>query len=224
MTCENHRQAIQELVDGTLGAIRRAELEQHLSQCEACQQFEADMRRIRDLAGSLDTMAPPDGVWLQVAGRLRQEGRVQAPPPLVRPAPHRRYAILAIAASLIVAVGASLMFLFPMFGARTGRDAANQTGTEATADTVKSVEDDFRLAEQHLQSGIAKLRGGRAHGRVDDRSTDRRHAEEEPRRDRSGDCREPGRAQFRAAEHASPETACSRRCGARSICCRTRSR
>ena len=156
MTCANYREAIQELVDGTLGAIRRAELEQHLSQCEACQQFEADMRRIRDLAGSLDTMAPPDGVWLQVAGRLRQEGRVQAPSPLVRPAPHRRYAILAIAASLIVAVGASLMFLLPSFGARNARDA-NQTGTEATADTVRGVEDDFRLAEQHLQSGIAKL-------------------------------------------------------------------
>jgi hypothetical protein len=157
-SCGRYREEIQELLDGgSLGAIRRAELEQHLSECQACRRFEADMRRIRDLAGSLDTLAPPDGLWLQVAGRLRQEGRVQAPPPLVRPAPHRRYAILAIAASLIVAVGASLMFLFPLFGSRNGQSATNQTGAEATADTVKSVEDDFRLAEQHLQSGIAKL-------------------------------------------------------------------
>ena len=156
--CGRYREEIQELLDGgSLGAIRRAELDQHLSECEDCRRFEADMRRIRDLAGSLDTLAPPDGVWLQVAGRLRQEGRVQAPPPIVRSAPHRRYAILAIAASLIVAVGASLMFLFPLFGSRNAQSAATQAGTETTADTVKSVEDDFRLAEQHLQSGIAKL-------------------------------------------------------------------
>ena len=158
MNCERHRQAIQELVDGSLGAIRRAELEQHLSECEACRTFAADMRRIRDLAGSLDRLAPPDGLWLQVAGRLRQEGRVQAAPPVVRPASHsRRYSMLAIAASLLLAVGASLIYLFPMFETRNSRNAANQTGGEATTETVKSVEDDFRLAEQHLQSGIAKL-------------------------------------------------------------------
>ena len=169
MHCAAHREAIQELVDGTLGAIRRVELEEHLRQCEACRAFEADMRRIRSLAASVDRLAPPDGVWLQVAGRLRQEGRVQAPPPVVRSSHGRRYAMLAIAASLLVAVGASLMFLFPMFEARNTRNAANQPATETAADTVRSVEDDFRLAEQHLQSGIAKLEEA---ARADDATID----------------------------------------------------
>jgi hypothetical protein len=128
------------------------------------------MRRIRDLAGSLDRLAPPDGLWLQVAGRLRQEGRVQAAPPVARPAAHsRRYTMLALAASLLLAVGASLMYLSPMFETRNTRNAANQTGGEATAETVKSVEDDFRLAEQHLQSGIAKLQEA---ARTDDSTID----------------------------------------------------
>ncbi len=74
--CEHYAEAIQEMVDGTLGRLRRSELQIHLDQCDGCRAFLADLERIRDLAGSLDRPAPPDGVWLQIAGRLRQEGRV----------------------------------------------------------------------------------------------------------------------------------------------------
>ena len=99
-----------------------------MSECEACRPFAADMRRIRDLAGSLDRLAPPDGLWLQVAGRLRQEGRVTGdaarraagtPPPL-RDAGDRCVAHLA--------VGASLMYLFPMFETRNAPERRQSNG------------------------------------------------------------------------------------------------
>jgi hypothetical protein len=158
---ERYAQDIQDYVDGTLGAIRSAELRQHLDQCAACRALHDDLQRIHDLAATLDQPAPPDGVWLQVVGRLRQEGRVQAPPPAPT-ARRSRTALLAIAAGLLVTVGASLTVLFPLFdGAPETEQAATRPapGTvdnAATAD-AQSIEDHFRIAEQHMQTGIAKL-------------------------------------------------------------------
>ena len=68
-----YRESIHELVDGTIGSIRRAELQRHLADCRECRAWLADMEAIRDAAGSLDPLEPPDGVWLQIAGRLHQE-------------------------------------------------------------------------------------------------------------------------------------------------------
>src|SRR4029079_14365020 len=103
----NYRDTIHELIDGTLGAIRRAELERHLADCAECQSFLDDMQAIRAAADSLDPLQPPDGVWMQISGRLRQEGRVQAPP---APTPTRapRVATLALAAPPLLAVGVGI--------------------------------------------------------------------------------------------------------------------
>lgn len=158
-----YRESIQELIDGTIGAIRRAELERHLEDCAECRSFLADMKKIRGAAESLDALQPPDGVWLQIAGRLRQEGRVQAPP---APVPSRapRYAMLAIAASLVLAVGIAIGLLVTQY--RTPSTPAPQATTASTPATpananeavdVASVEAEFRLAEQHYQNAIAKL-------------------------------------------------------------------
>jgi hypothetical protein len=161
VTQQHNYDAIQELVDGTLGPIRRAELEQHLAACEPCRRLLADLKKIRDAAGTLDRLTPPDRTWLQIAGRLRQEGRIQ--PAVVASGPsHRRYAMLAIAATLLVAVGASVLLLIPRL--RGGGQAPRTPSTQQTVrgnagadDAVKSVEAEFRLAEQHYQNAIAKL-------------------------------------------------------------------
>jgi hypothetical protein len=159
MPCPRYLQAIQELVDDTLGPIRAADLEQHLNDCASCRAFAQDLQRIHDLAVSLDRPAPPAGVWLQVAGRLRQEGRLQAPATAPR-ARQSRSAILAIAAALLVAVGGSIFLLVPYL--RTQDDATQQAaqpagGNAAVTESVQGIEEHFRLAEQHMQAGIAKL-------------------------------------------------------------------
>ena len=72
-----------------LGPIRRAELEVHLDQCDDCRAPAARPAAHpatpphRSIA-----RAPPDRVWLQIAGRLRQEGRLR--PPAAPGAPRRR--------------------------------------------------------------------------------------------------------------------------------------
>src|SRR4029450_4292910 len=43
--CERYLNAIQELADGTLGPIRRAELELHLESCDACRALAVSLQR-----------------------------------------------------------------------------------------------------------------------------------------------------------------------------------
>ena len=162
MQCTGYRESIHELVDGTIGPIRRTELERHLNACPDCQTLVSDLQAIRDAAASLDPIEPPARVWIQVAGHLQQEGRVTAPH--ARPSHARHVALLAIAAALVLAVGASIVTLLPRFRAQNA--APVQTASvpaapiegNATADaTVQDVETEFRLAEQHYQNAIAKL-------------------------------------------------------------------
>ncbi len=153
MSCPNYRDAILELADGTLGPIRRAELQVHLDECPRCRALAADLVRIRDMASSLDRVSPPDRVWLQIAGRLRQEGRVVADERAV--APRRRIAVLGLAAALVIAVGASILVLLPRGDAGPTEPAAQ--GNAPATDPVQSFADEIRLAEQHYQNAIAKL-------------------------------------------------------------------
>ena len=154
MSC-TRRAEIQDLVDGTLGRFRAAELQQHVDTCDECRALLRDLETIRDAAQSLDALAPPDHVWLQIAGRLRQEGRVAELP--AAPSNRHQYAWLAIAAALVLAVGASLFLVFPRQPASPGSVAA---GNAAATDTVQSGVEDLRKAEQLLQSGVAKLKEG----------------------------------------------------------------
>ena len=167
MNCSHYTEAIQELAEGTLGPVRRAELQTHLDQCDDCRALAADLQKIRRAAESLETVRPPEHVWLQIAGRLRQEGRVAEAPP----ARSHQFAIFALAATLLLAIAGSLYLLFPRdaqqpsqtataSGSPDGRPAATPaggTGNAPAGDPVQSVGEEFRLAEQHLQAGIAKL-------------------------------------------------------------------
>jgi hypothetical protein len=162
MNCNRSTQDIQELVDGTLGPIRRAELQQHLDECASCRALADDLQRVHDAARSLDRLQPPDHVWLQIAGRLRQEGRVQDRPVAAR-SRRAQYAWMGIAAALIVAVGVSLLLVAPR--SRVSDQAGQPApGNAAAADAVESGVEDLRQAERLLQSGVAKLREGLGSG------------------------------------------------------------
>jgi hypothetical protein len=71
-------------------------------------------------------------------------------------------ALLAIAAALVLAVGASIVMLLPQACSKAGpptvaTSPASQPGNAAGDDSVQSVESEFRLAEQHYQNAIGKL-------------------------------------------------------------------
>lgn len=157
MQCAAYTTSIQDLIDGTIGSIRRAELERHLEVCAPCRALAADLQAVRDAAARLDPIDPPARVWLHVAGRLRREGRLSAP--AVAPASTRYGVVLALAAALILAVGLSVVLLLPQFrGGDPASSASPAVDGNASADaTVQGVEAEFRLAEQHYQNAIARL-------------------------------------------------------------------
>lgn len=158
MTCVKAAEQIQELLDGTLGPIRTAELRQHLDECAACRSLYDDLQRVRDVAAGLEPLEPPDHVWIQVAGRLRQEGRVADR--VERPAPGAHPAWFAIAAALVLAVGLSLYFVVSRPSGGTAPESAVAGGNAPASDAVQSGVEDLQKAEQLLQSGVAKLREG----------------------------------------------------------------
>jgi Putative zinc-finger len=150
-----------ELVDGTLGPIRAAELQQHLDECSSCRALAKDLQRIHDTAAALETPQPRDHVWLQIAGRLRQEGRVHDQPAPATATRTHQYMWLGIAAALVLAVGAALFMLRPRGGENPAPvTATTQPGNASPSDSVQSGVEKLRQAERLLQSGIAELKQG----------------------------------------------------------------
>ena len=156
MSCNRYLEAIHELVDGTLGPVRRAELQTHLDVCAECRALVADLNKIRAAAVTLEPVQPRDHVWMQIAGRLRQEGRVTA----TAPARTRHMAVFAMAAALMLAIAGSL-YVLRLADAPAGDTAsgtvAGTPGNAASPDAVQSITDDLAAADQHYQSAIAKL-------------------------------------------------------------------
>jgi hypothetical protein len=153
MYCSQYRDAIQELADGTLGPVRRAELQTHLDLCDDCRALAADLQKIRAAAKSLDPIVPPARVWASISGELRKQKQTT---------PRRASAaLLALAASLVLAVGGAL------YVSRTARDVrpaepvasapSAPGGNAAQGDSVQRINEDLTAVVKHYESAIAEL-------------------------------------------------------------------
>jgi anti-sigma factor RsiW len=162
MACERNIERIHEAVDGTLGSIRRAELEMHLGECDDCRALYDDLVRIRDAASALPVLDAPDRVWLQIAGRLRQEGRLHE---VSTSAPARRsyVAWLAAAAALVVVIGGAALMMnrstpAPAAGSTAATAAARgSAGNAAPGKSVEAVQTEVDAAQQQFEKAIADL-------------------------------------------------------------------
>ena len=151
--CERYLNAIHELVDGTLGPIRRAELELHLEACDGCRALADDLREIARTARSLDVLEPPAHVWKSIAGRLRADHG--AAEPSTGLGGHRSVALLAIAATLLLAVAASLFMLrrpaTPPETAATSTGPGEPGGNARSENPVQGVEKALASTETEFQ-------------------------------------------------------------------------
>ena len=155
MACPQYLNSIHEAVDGTIGAIRRAELELHVDTCDACRELLADLQRIHDAAASLPVREAPDGAWLQIAGRLRQEGRVTSAPPAA--ARSRPYGVWLAAAAAVILVVASAVMLRPQLTTEPAPPAASTPGNAADTRTVEAVKNEVDKAQEKFELAIAEL-------------------------------------------------------------------
>jgi len=162
MAHERYVNAIQEAVDGTLGSIRRADLEMHLNTCDECRALYEDLMRVRDAAAALPVLDAPDRAWLQIAGRLRQEGRIHEQP---KPAAARRpYAAwLAAAAALVIAIGGGALLMLRSTPApqpqtaTTAAPARGNGGNAAPTKSVETVQNEVDVAQQQFEKAIGDL-------------------------------------------------------------------
>ena len=102
MTCNEVDDRLDDYVDGSLSEGEFQEVELHIASCAACRDEERHLRRILAQASALPReMAPPRDLWAGIAERIEAERRV-------RPAWWGSVG-LAVAAALVVAVGAALL-------------------------------------------------------------------------------------------------------------------
>jgi anti-sigma factor RsiW len=150
-TCDEYLNAIGELVDGTLGPIRRAELELHLESCDQCRALADDVLEIARTSRALDATDPPEHVWNGIAGRLQAEGRVQPPSWRVS----RGHTVLALAAALVLAAGTTIFLMVRDSGQEPPPAVAIQLPeTSVFDDPVQSVASELALTERHFQNAI----------------------------------------------------------------------
>jgi hypothetical protein len=150
MTCEETRLRISPLIDGELSGEDAAAVLAHLAGCDACSWFRQDLDRVRRAAASLGPIAPPDHVWLHIAGQTRRENPAAVAP---RRAAVQRGAIaqwLGIAAALIV-VTIGTYFV----GSTTSSPPPNSN--PPTTASVETVAEELNLAMQHYERAITEL-------------------------------------------------------------------
>jgi anti-sigma factor RsiW len=156
MSCQDYRDAIVELVDGTLDAARQAALERHVASCADCRALVADLKSIQAAAFTLERHEPPAGVWPVVRDRIAAE-----------PAPDARSRVLAwprtrtawgvwmaAAAALLLATTVGIVsILNPPHGDRDDRAAA----PPAEPANIESIQAEFRAATEHYEKAIQGL-------------------------------------------------------------------
>jgi hypothetical protein len=147
-TCQEIQPQLSSYVDGHLTADERRALDAHLETCAGCRGVLRDLERLRAAARQLGPLAPPDHVWLEVAGQVRLDepaaggrGRASAPRTAVR-----QWIGLA-AALVLVTIGAYFLRVSP--------PAA--PGNLPARDAVQAIADDLMLATQHYERAILEL-------------------------------------------------------------------
>jgi hypothetical protein len=147
-TCESVQGQLSAWIDGELGPEGWERVHEHLAACAGCRGLADDLAALRDAAQRLGPTAPPDHIWLEVAGQVQMDtGRRAAAPRRSRSGGTFQWLGLA-AALLLVTLGMWLV----------GRPVPDATSTEVRevtpADVVAA---ELDLAVQHYERAIATL-------------------------------------------------------------------
>jgi hypothetical protein len=152
MTCDRCHNLVDDYVDGTLAAEDLAAVESHFAGCDACRGLAMDVGAIRRSARALESQIPPPHVWTKLAASFEA---ASAPS---RPFFTMGWRPLAMAATLILLAGASWVLLRqPTSVTHPGSSAPPSTTATRNPELARSVETEFKLAEEHYQKAIAGL-------------------------------------------------------------------
>jgi anti-sigma factor RsiW len=169
MTCRDAESLLHAALDAPLPPADAAALAAHLDACSTCRDLEADLSLVRGASESLEPPIVSTAMWPALAAQLEREGLLTA---AATAGPTRRpwqtYTWMALAASLLAAVGAALVWRTadPMSPSIATAPAATAPGNARAARTVEAIEIELRLAAEHYEKAITALEGLAAEDRT----------------------------------------------------------
>ncbi len=154
MNCQDVELRASAYIDGELNADEQAAVSAHLATCAACRAIVEDLTRVRNTARSLGPIAPPDHIWLEVAGQIRL-GEAPAPVETSRPSARSgAWQWLSLAAALVfVTLAAYVVMRYQTAPSQPPAQAGNAT----TAGSVETVTQELSLALEHYDKAISEL-------------------------------------------------------------------
>ena len=154
MTCAETQDRLDDYVDGTLGGADLHEVELHLAGCAACAGEERELRALVAGAAALPReISPARDLWPGITDRI-----AAARPRPDAPVVHRIWtwspALLAAAAAVIVALGATLARVWTPAARPQPRDGAVQEAAWTTDPSLLAAERDYARATAQLMAAL----------------------------------------------------------------------
>ena len=155
-TCREIQPELSLLVDSRLRAETEVRVREHLGSCAACRGVLADLHRLRRATREIGPIAPPDHVWLQVAGNLRQTDTSSRTERTRPRGPIWQWA--GLAAALVLVTGGLYLVQRTQRGqpAPSG-SAATQADNAAPTGSVEAIADELNLAAAHYERALTEL-------------------------------------------------------------------
>jgi hypothetical protein len=169
MTCRDAESLLLDALDAPLPPAEAAALAAHLETCAACRDLEADLSLVHGAAESLDPPIVPSTAWPALAAQLEREGLLAPGAPRSSRKPWQTYTWMALAASLLAGVGASLLWRAsdrPSPPAIAVAPPAAAPGNVRDPHAVETIENELRLAAEHYEKAITTLEGIAAEDRT----------------------------------------------------------
>lgn len=147
---------LSDYVDRALDAPDERAVREHLATCPACRGVVQDLERLRASAGGLGPMAPPDHLWMQIAGRIRLEDtRPAAPAPESRPRPSFVPWLGLAAALVLITIGVYAITSFSTEVAAPSPQIAESNAPPA--DPVETAVAELQKAATHYENAMLEL-------------------------------------------------------------------
>ena len=170
MTCRDAESLLHDALDAPLPPADATALAAHLGTCAACRDLEADLSLMRDATRALDRPIVPAQAWTRLSTQLEREGLMASAAATPSRTAWRGYAWMALAASLLAGVGASLLWrasdrVTPSIPNAVAPPQA-EPGNARDPRAVEAIEIELRLAAEHYEKAITALEGLAAEDRT----------------------------------------------------------
>jgi hypothetical protein len=170
ITCRDAEPLLHEALDAPLPPVDAAALAAHLGACAACRDLQADLSLVRETSASLAPPVVPSTLWPALAAQLEREGLLAPAAARVSSKPWQAYTWMALAASLLVGVGAALVWRASDTTAPAAASVPaarfGNAGNARAGRTVEVIETELRLAAEHYEKAITALEGLAAEDRT----------------------------------------------------------